>query len=80
MLELSPKSTLATLERMVVRIDAMTYQILGAVSYDPMGNQTVYELSKPTIGKPHKESWFEFQVPNGVNVIRVNVAGTPAKP
>ena len=46
---------------------------------DPMGNQTIYALSKPTLGKVHKESWFEFQVPDGVNVIRVNVAGTPAK-
>ena len=80
LLELRPKATLATLERMVVRIDATTYQILGAISYDPMGNQTVYELSNPVVGKVHKESWFEFQVPNGVNVIRVNVAGTPTKP
>lgn len=80
LLELRPKKPLATLERMVVQIDATTYQILGAVSYDPMGNQTVYSLSKPVLGNVHKESWFEFQVPKGVNVIRVNMAGTPAKP
>lgn len=80
LLELRPKKTLATLDRMVVQIDATTYQILGATSYDAMGNQTVYTLSKPSLGKVHKESWFDFQVPDGVNVIRVNVAGTPAKP
>ena len=80
LLELRPKKPLATLERMVVQIDAGTYQILGATSYDPMGNQTIYTLSKPTLGKVHKENWFEFQVPDGVNVIRVNVAGTPVKP
>jgi len=80
LLELRPKKTLATLDRMVVQIDATTYQILGATSYDAMGNQTVYTLSKPSLGKVHKASWFDFQVPDGVNVIRVNVAGTPAKP
>ena len=80
LLELRPKKTLATLDRMVVQIDATTYQILGATSYDAMGNQTVYMLSKPSLGRVHKESWFDFQVPKGVNVIRVNVSGTPAKP
>lgn len=80
LLELRPKQPLATLDRMVVRIDGNSFQILGAVSYDPMGNQTVYELSSPLLGKVHKESWFEFQVPKGVNVIRVNVSGTPSKP
>ena len=80
LLELRPKKTLATLDRMVVQIDATTYQILGATSYDAMGNQTVYTLSTPSLGKVHKESWFDFQVPDGVNVIRVNVAGTPVKP
>ena len=80
LLELRPKKTLATLDRMVVQIDATTYQILGATSYDAMGNQTVYMLSKPSLGKEHKESWFNFQVPKAVNVIRVNVSGTPVKP
>lgn len=80
LLELRPKQTLATLERMVVKVDAGNHRIVGAISYDPMGNQTVYELSQPKRGTSHKDTWFEFVVPKGVNVIRVNVNSPKSGP
>lgn len=79
-LELRPKQALATLDRMVVKVDKRNNRIAGAVSYDPMGNQTVYELSQPKRGTSHKDTWFEFVVPDGVNVIRVNVNSQKSGP
>ena len=77
--ELAPKEPLATLSKLVLTVDKKTYIVLQADVVDGLGNvtRTRFIDTKTNVGLAN--SFFQFTIPPGTEVIKMQEPSAPAR-
>ena len=77
--ELAPREPLATLSKLILTVDKKTYIVLQADVVDELGNvtRTRFIDTKTNIGLSN--SFFQFTIPPGTDVIKMQEPSAPAK-
>ncbi len=78
-LELTPKEPLATFSKLVVAVDRKTFTVLQADVFDAMGNVTRTRFSDIQVNVGLSDSLFQFAVPRGTEVIKMQEPAAPAQ-
>lgn len=71
-LELLPKQPQSDVAKLILTVDAATYQIIHTGVYDPYGNITDVFLQNIQTNTNLPDQQFKFDIPEGVDVIRQN--------
>ena len=66
---LIPKEEDNSVDRLTLVADSKSYQIVGSTVYDKLGNRTEINFTDIQINKEISESTFEFEVPEGVELL-----------
>jgi outer membrane lipoprotein carrier protein len=69
-LELLPKQPQSDLAKLILTVDPATYRIVHTAVYDPYGNITDVYLKDVRINSAPQDTLFQFDIPEGVDVIR----------
>ncbi len=77
-IELAPKEPVATLSKLVLTVDKKTYTVLQADVFDGLGNltRTRFIHIKTNVGISH--SFFQFAIPPGTEIIKMQGPATPS--
>ena len=77
--ELAPKEPLATLSKLILTVDKKTYIVLQADVVDGLGNvtRTRFIDTKTNVGLAN--SFFQFTIPPGTEVIKMQEPSAPAR-
>jgi outer membrane lipoprotein carrier protein len=77
--ELAPREPLATVSKLVLTVDKKTYIVLQADVVDGLGNvtRTRFIDTKTNVGLSN--SFFQFTIPPGTDVIKMQEPSAPAK-
>ncbi|PID57842.1 outer membrane lipoprotein carrier protein LolA [candidate division KSB3 bacterium] len=71
-LELLPKQPQPELAKLILTVDAVTFRVIHTAVYDPYGNITDVYLDNITTEMNPPDELFNFEIPEGVDVIRQN--------
>lgn len=71
-LVLWPKIPIATVDKILLVVDTASASVVRSVVIDPLGNETKYRLSNFDKTKVVDERLFDFQVPEGVSVLKAS--------
>ena len=66
---LVPKEEDNSVDRLALVANSKSYQIVGSTVYDKLGNRTEINFSDIRVNKKISESTFQFQVPEGVELL-----------
>ncbi len=77
--ELAPKEALATLSKLILTVDKKTYIVLQADVVDGLGNVTRTRFIDIKTNVGLSNSFFQFTVPPGTDVIKMQEPSAPAK-
>lgn len=77
-IELAPKEPIATLSKLVLTVDKKTYLVLQADMFDGMGNLTRTRFADIKTNVGVANSFFQFAIPPGTEVIKMQGSSTPA--
>ncbi|VAX27144.1 Outer membrane lipoprotein carrier protein LolA [hydrothermal vent metagenome] len=66
---LNPKEEDNSVDRLALVADSKNYQIVGSTVYDKLGNRTEINFSDIRVNKKIPESTFEFEIPEGVELL-----------
>ena len=66
---LIPKEEDNSVDRLALVANSKSYQIVGSTVYDKLGNRTEINFTDIQINKKISESTFEFEVPEGVELL-----------
>lgn len=75
-LRLEPKND-ADIGELVLTIDAKSYDVVSATVTDPLGNETRLTFTNLRHGVGVPDSTFEFEVPDGVDVVEAPAQAPP---
>ncbi len=75
--ELAPKEPLATFSKLVLTVDQKTFTVLQAGVFDGMGNVTRTRFSDIQTNVGLSNSFFQFTVPPGTEVIKMQGSSNP---
>jgi outer membrane lipoprotein carrier protein len=78
-LVLWPKMSVATVDKILLVVDTATATVVRSVVIDPLGNETKYTLSNFDKTKVVEERLFDFQIPEGVSVLKASGKKPPQK-
>ncbi len=70
LLELTPATLQPNLKRLVIEVDKETSLVLKTVVEDLFGNRTTVTFSDISVNVRIDDSFFEFVVPDGVNILK----------
>jgi len=73
-LELIPKKAMATASYIIIVVDTEKNTVSKAVSFDSLGNSNEYQFSEFSFGGEIPDKKFDFQIPNGVQIMHSDVA------
>jgi outer membrane lipoprotein carrier protein len=76
--ELSPKEPLATLSKLMLTVDKKTYTVLQADVFDGLGNVTRTRFIDIKTNAGLSNSFFQFTIPPGTEVIKMQGSTTPS--
>jgi outer membrane lipoprotein carrier protein len=76
--ELSPKEPLATLSKLILTVDKKTYTVLQADVFDGLGNVTRTRFIDIKTNAGLSNSFFQFTIPPGTEVIKMQGSTTPS--
>ena len=76
--ELSPKEPLATLSKLILTVDKKTYIVLQADVFDGLGNVTRTRFIDIKTNAGLSNSFFQFTIPPGTEVIKMQGSTTPS--
>jgi outer membrane lipoprotein carrier protein len=76
--ELSPKEPLATLSKLILTVDKKTYSVLQADVFDGLGNVTRTRFIDIKTNAGLSNSFFQFTIPPGTEVIKMQGSTTPS--
>jgi outer membrane lipoprotein carrier protein len=68
-LTLLPKDSEMNINRLLLFVDDKNYQITGSSVYDNLGNKTEIQFSSIQINQSISDNFFNFDVPEGVDVV-----------
>lgn len=71
-LVLWPKVPIATVDKILLVVDSDSASVVRSVVIDPLGNETKYKLTNFDKTKLVDERLFDFQVPEGVSVLKAS--------
>ena len=77
--ELAPKEALATVSKLILTVDKKTYIVLQADVVDGLGNVTRTRFIDIKTNVGLSNSFFQFTVPPGTDVIKMQEPSAPAK-
>jgi len=77
--ELAPKEPLATLSKLILTVDKKTYIVLQADVVDGLGNVTRTRFIETKTNVGLSNSFFQFTIPPGTDVIKMQEPSAPAK-
>ncbi len=77
-IELAPKEPLATFSKLVLTVDKRTFTVLQADVFDAMGNVTRTRFSDIQTNVGLSNSFFQFAIPSGTEVIKMQEPSGPA--
>jgi outer membrane lipoprotein carrier protein len=77
LVELAPKEPLATLAKLILTVDKKTYIVLQADVFDGLGNVTRTRFIEIKTNVGFSNSFFQFTIPPGTEVIKMQEAATP---
>jgi outer membrane lipoprotein carrier protein len=77
--ELAPKEPLATFSKLVLMVDKKTFTVLQAGVFDAMGNVTRTRFSDIQTNVGLSDSFFQFAIPPGTEVIKMQEPSAPAR-
>ncbi|PIV24393.1 MAG: outer membrane lipoprotein carrier protein LolA [Deltaproteobacteria bacterium CG_4_8_14_3_um_filter_45_9] len=77
-IELAPEEPLATLSKLTLTVDKKTYTILQADVFDGLGNVTRTRFIDIKTNVGLSSSFFQFTIPPGTDVIKMQEASAPA--
>ncbi len=77
LLALSPKQSIASIQRVVLAVNVRTARVERSIVYDPLGNFTEYALTDLRFDMAIDDKKFDFKVPDGVSVLRAAMTGKP---
>ncbi len=77
--ELAPKEPLATLSKLILTVDKKTYTVLQADVVDGLGNVTRTRFIDIKTNVGLSNSFFQFTIPPGTDVIKMQEPSAPAK-
>jgi outer membrane lipoprotein carrier protein len=76
--ELSPKEPLVTLSKLILTVDKKTYTVLQADVFDGLGNVTRTRFIDIKTNAGLSNSFFQFTIPPGTEVIKMQGSTTPS--
>jgi len=77
--ELAPREPLATLSKLILTVDKKTYIILQVDVVDGLGNVTRTRFIETRTNVGLSNSFFQFTIPPGTDVIKMEEPSAPAK-
>jgi outer membrane lipoprotein carrier protein len=77
LVELAPKEPLATVAKLILTVDKKTYIVLQADVLDGLGNVTRTRFIEIKTNVGFSNSFFQFTIPPGTEVIKMQEAATP---
>jgi outer membrane lipoprotein carrier protein len=78
LVELAPKEPLATLAKLILTVDKKTYIVLQADVFDGLGNVTRTRFIEIKTNVGLSNSFFQFTIPPGTEVIKMQEAAAPS--
>ncbi len=79
LVELAPKEPLATFSKLILTVDKKTFTVLQAEIFDGMGNVTRTFFSNIQTDVGLSNSFFQFTIPPGTEVIKMQEPSAPAQ-
>lgn len=65
-----PKKPTATYQKMLLYVDAGTYQVRRVLILDAQGNRNRFDFVKPSVNEPVLPAEFEFRPPPGTQLVK----------
>ena len=74
-LELFPKNTEVNVNKVIIELSRVNYEMQSFATYDQMGNITTVKFTRSKRNKDINPSIFDFKIPDGAEIITYDDLG-----